>query len=342
MSEQFPLVCICIPTYNAERTILETLESVLAQTYSNLVIHISDNASSDNTLKIIESVADPRVIIHRNVINIGGEGNFTRCIQLAEGKYTAIFHSDDIYEQNIVAKQVAFLEANADVGTVFTEAITIDEQGLPLGLIGRAPGGIGGVVRFEFCDLLQTILFNHNFLVCPSAMVRTAIYTTEIKEWGAGMFRSASDVDMWLRLARIQTIAVLNEPLMRYRISSMQFSNKIRNRTERTDFFLVMDHYLCQAEVRSFITNDDLRHYGWLERHERVARALNLFVLGKGAEAKGLLHGMFCKDAVCAAIHSRRGMVTLAGCVLLQLLSLAGASGKCVAIAKAIKKISWR
>ena len=336
---ELPLVCICVPTYNAEATIRETLESIIAQSYANIIIHISDNASTDDTVKIVELVADSRIIIHRHENNIGAEGNFTQCIQLASGKYTAIFHADDIYEPSMVAKQVAFLETNSDVGAVFTKAITIDEQGVPFGVIGSFPGGRGGVNCIGFQKLLQTMLLHHNFLVCPSVMVRTAIYKDEIREWGSSLFRSASDVDTWLRLASKQKIAVLDEKLIRYRISSAQFSHMNRNRTERADFFLVMDYYLAKPEVRSFITKDDLRHYGWLERHERVARALNLFGLGRISEATDLLNGVFCWDSVYAAIFSRRGFVTLGGWLLLWLLIKLGVSSNCVYFIKSVRRI---
>lgn len=337
-----PLICICIPTYNAEATIRETLESILAQSYGNIVVKISDNASTDDTLKVIEAIMDSRVSIHRHDVNIGAEGNFTRCVQLAAGKYTAIFHADDIYEPDMVAKQIVFLENNSDVGAVFTEAVTIDEQGVPFGVIGGVPGGRGGVTRIGFRELLQTMMLHQNFLVCPSVMVRTEIFRDEIKEWGGSLFRSAGDIDTWLRLASKQTIAVLGEQLMRYRISKAQFSHMNRNRTERADFFLVIDHYLAKPKVRSLITIDDLRHYGWLERHECVALAFNLFGLGRVPEAKELLNGVFCWDAIHAAITSRRGLVTLAGFFLLRVFIPFGSSRKGVAIIKAIKKISWR
>lgn len=337
-----PLVCICVPTYNAEATIRETLESILAQSYGNIIVHISDNASTDDTLKVIEAITDSRVSIHQHDVNVGGEGNFTRCVQLATGKYTAIFHADDIYESDMVAKQIMFLENNSDVGAVFTEAVTIDEQGMSFGVIGGVPGGKGGVTRIGFRELLQTMMLHHNFLVCPSVMVRTEIYKDEIKVWGSSLFRSASDVETWLRLAYLHPIAVLDEQLMRYRISRSQYSHLNRNRTERADFFLVIDHYLAKAEVRSFLTKADLQHYGWLERHERVARAFNLFGLGRVAEAKDLLKGFFSYDTIYAAIFSRRGLVTLAGGVLLRLFIPFGATRNGMSIVKAIKKISWR
>jgi len=313
-----PLVCICIPTYNAEKTVGETLESILAQTYSNLVIHISDNASTDDTLKVVESFKDSRIHIHPQKENIGGEGNFTRCIQMAEGEYTAIFHADDVYHPNMIEKQVCFLEANSDIGSVFTQAFTIDEQGKRTGLIGRVPekDKEGKAIGFE--ELLKMMLLHHNFLVCPSVLVRTDIYKNKIREWGSSLFQSASDIDTWLRLSEIQPIAILNEPLMNYRISPTQFSERIRNRTERTDFFLVIDHYLEREDVQAFLTPQDLRYYGWLNRHESVACAINLLKLGRVRKARFLLKNIFCWDALQAAFYTKRGRATLMGGVLLQ------------------------
>jgi glycosyltransferase involved in cell wall biosynthesis len=338
---QEPLVCICVPTYNAAATVRESLESILRQSYRRIVVHISDNASTDDTLRVIAAVADERVSVYRQGTNCGAEMNFTRCIQLATGKYTAIFHADDIYEPDMVAKQVAYLESNADVGAVFTEAAMINELGAAFGVTGAVPGGSGGVVRLGFRDLLQRMLLYHSFLVTPSVMVRTQIYQDDIREWGGVAFRSASDVDVWLRLAR-KNIAVLDERLMRYRISNTQGSNKNRIRTERLDFFLVMEHYLNRADVRQLLTAQDFRHYGWLERHERVARAMILFGIGRAGESKELIKGVLCWDAVRAALSTRRGLVTLAGVALLLVVMPFATSNRSRAIVRAAKNISWR
>ncbi len=342
MSNELPLVCICVPTYNAAVTVRETLESILTQTYPNLVVHVSDNASTDETLIVVESIPDARIHVHRQSENIGAEGNFTKCIQLATGKYTAIFHADDVYDPVIVAKQVAFLEAAPDVGAVFTGARTIDENGVLLGSIGRAPGGSGSVVRYSFRELLQTMLLHHNFLICPSAMVRTELYQEQIKEWGSSLFNSASDVDTWLRLANLHPIAVLNEPLMRYRISRAQYSHLNRNRTERADFFLVMDDYLARPEVIELLSENDFRNFHRLERHDSVARAINLTTLGKFSEAKTLLKNAQCWDTVVAAINNKRGFVTFAAYILFKFILILELSNLSTSIAKKIKQIQWK
>jgi glycosyltransferase involved in cell wall biosynthesis len=130
-----PLVCICIPTYNSACTLKDMLLSILSQTYRNLVVHISDNASTDDTLKVIESVADHRVHIHRNATNVGAEENFNNCIRLAQGKYMAILHADDLYEPQMLECQVAFLENHVEAGAVFTAASVINETGKRFGEI---------------------------------------------------------------------------------------------------------------------------------------------------------------------------------------------------------------
>lgn len=337
-----PLVCVCIPTFNSAVTIRETLESILSQTYDDLIVHISDNASTDETLKIVESIPDSRIHIHRHAKNIGAEGNFTNCIQLGLGKYTAIFHADDIYDPEMLAKQVDFLENNPEVGAVFTQATTVDENGAPIGVIGVPPETAGGTRLYDFQGLIKATLKHRNFLVCPSVMVRTHIYQDEIVQWRGDVFRSSADVDTWFRIASKHPIAVLGEQLMRYRISRAQFSNSIRGRTEQADFFLVMDHYLNRPDVASFITQKDRRYYRWLARHDRMVRAANLLMLGRIAETRDLLRGWLSLDMLHAAITTRRGFVVLLTGLFLHLTALLGAVGMARAMINALRRASWK
>ena len=105
-SARHPLVSVCIPAYNAERTIGAALSSVLKQTYSRMEVLVVDNASEDRTVAVVIEFDDPRIRLHQNRTNLGGEGNFTRCVQLATGDYIAVFHADDIYLPDIVSRQI--------------------------------------------------------------------------------------------------------------------------------------------------------------------------------------------------------------------------------------------
>lgn len=317
MSNAPPLVCICIPTYNAAATIRETLASILAQTYANLVIHISDNASTDATLEIAESMGDPRIHIHRHEKNIGGEGNFTRCIQMATGKYTALFHADDLYGADMVAKQVAFLESHPEAGAVFTEADMIDERNRKIGAIAF-PGDLAPVDgQVSFADLFRSILRHSNFLICPSAMLRTDVYLGEITVWRGSLFGTAADLDVWLRVARRHKIGIMPERLMRYRISATQGTQALRERTTRGDFFRVIDHYLAEEAIKAMLAPRDLNNYSRLERTDKAVRAANLFLRERHGEAGTLCREILVPDALSAAAESRRGLITLllAACI---------------------------
>jgi len=322
MSNGLPLVCVCIPTYNAAATIRETLESILAQTYANLVIHVSDNASSDETLAIIESIADPRVTVHRHDLNIGGEGNFNRCIQLAEGQYTAIFHADDVYEPDMIARQVAFLEAHPEAGAVFTEASLIDETSNKIGEM-RLPRGIASPSGlYDFTTLFKAVLRHSNFLICPSVMVRTPVYRQELKCWRGELFKSSADLDLWLRILQSHPVGYLQERLMRYRISDSQYSARVRLGTERADFFVVIDHYLAQEQVRALLDRTDFNNYRRLECRDRVMRAANLFIVGRPKQADRLVRDIFSWDALASAVSSKRGAFVLLIGIYVKLLIL--------------------
>lgn len=324
MSNKLPLVCICMPTYNTAGTVREALESILAQTYPNLVVHVLDNASIDNTLTIIESIADPRITIHRHDRNIGGVENVSRCIQQASGKYTAIFHADDVYEPYILEKQVAFLEAHHDAGAVFTEATLIDASSRVIGDIRLPHGLISKDGLYDFSTIFKAVLRHYNFLICPSFMVRTQVYRQEIRFVRGNLFGTGVDLDIWLRILQKHSIGHIPNKLMRYRISSNQGSAQIREGTDPADFFLVIDHYLAQKPVQAMINADDLRNYKWLERRDRVGRALNLFLTNRPQEAGRLLSDIYSQDALRAAFRSKRGLLTLVIGVYVKLLITMG------------------
>jgi glycosyltransferase involved in cell wall biosynthesis len=324
MSSALPLVCICIPTYNAEQTIGETLRSILAQSYANLVVHVSDNASTDDTLKVVESLADSRVTIHRFVENIGGEGNFNRCIELAVGEYTAIFHADDIYEADMVAKQVAFLEGHPEAGAVFAGASLIDGAGRKFGEAGLPKGLVSTEGLYDFETMFKAVLRYSNFFICSSVMVRTRVYQNEIKCWRGELFKSSADLDLWFRILQHHPVGYLKDKLMRYRISSQQFSARVRLRTERADFFLVTDHYLAQQPVRALLGATDMKNYMRLERADRVIRAINLFLTGYPRQARELVHDAVNWDVFAAAYQGKRARLALFGGLYIKLMVALG------------------
>ncbi len=115
-----PKVSVVIPTYNQERFIDETLRSVLNQTYSNLQIIISDDASTDGTIKIIRELAeqDKRIELLLSTVNQGIPANFNKAFDAVKGKYVCFLGGDDLMYPEILEKQLKFLEENSDFGLV--------------------------------------------------------------------------------------------------------------------------------------------------------------------------------------------------------------------------------
>jgi glycosyltransferase involved in cell wall biosynthesis len=308
-----PTVCICIPTYNSAETILETLKSVLNQTYKKIVINILDNASTDETIKIIKNFKDERIRIYENTQNVGAERNFSNCINEATGEYTVIFHSDDIYEPEMIAEQVYYLNENPKVGAVFTEAITIDAIGNPTGKITLKT--ISGIERpesaviYDFQALFSSILKHGNFIVCPSAMVRTVIYKEEIKHWRGELFKTSADLDVWLRIASAHLVAILNKPLIRYRVDDRQFSSKVRKRVQSADFFLVTEYYMEKKNIQNYITDKDKINYKKLLIIDKLWRAINYFQNDNAENARRMAPQLSDIQTLCFRSCTKRDIL---------------------------------
>ena len=298
LNQKNPLISICIPTYNGAKFLRECLDSIVNQTYSNKEIIVSDNASTDETEKIVkEYVEKYKVKYYRNEKNIGAEANFTRCIELANGEFIAIYHSDDIYNKEMVTMQVKYLINHPNSGAVSTLAYDIDGGGNVF-KSKDIPSELkkGNNCEYNFEEIFRTIMKYGNFLVCPSFMVRANIYKTEIKKYRYDMFKTSSDLDVWFRILRKYNIGILPYNLMSYRHSKTQGSYQNRNRVnEFSDFFLVMEYYLSKEWVIKKIHNINMymEYYNFLKRRNELGRAIFSLTEGNPQNIYNLTRGFF-------------------------------------------------
>lgn len=297
-----PLVSICIPTYNAGKTVVSTIQSILNQTYQNLEIIIVDNTSTDDTLALLRKYKDPRIKIYKNSKNIGAEKNWSRCIELANGEYIAIFHADDLYKQDIVEKQVQAFQDDPSVGAVFTRADHVNDRGEVIGA-HKLPVELKGKRICYFSEIFISILENMNFLVCPSAMVRSKTYK-DLAPFNDDEFGISADLDMWFRILERHPIAILDEKLMSYRISNAQWSYRFMYlRTEQADFFKVMDYYLSVKFGDMDIPNSALNIYELQRSGNNITRAMNHLIKGQSEDARKLLKESFSIKVFMAAMN---------------------------------------
>ena len=148
METSTPLVTICIPTYNRADTFLPAaLVAASNQTYRNLEILVSDNASTDRTPELVRHFGDPRIRYHRQEGNIGSVGNINFCIQSSRGKYTLLLMDDDSIDPDFVACCVGAARDNPETGLIRTGARIVDGDGK---VIYRARNLVGGLNFTQF------------------------------------------------------------------------------------------------------------------------------------------------------------------------------------------------
>jgi glycosyltransferase involved in cell wall biosynthesis len=284
--KQEPLVSICIPAYNAEKTIEKTIASILGQKYKNIEIIVVDNCSSDSTVRIIQTFDDPRIRIILNEVHFSrGEHNWNRCFQYANGEFLAIFHADDVYLPDMISRQIETFLKYPSVGGVFTQGNIINENDEIIGEF-RLPPDIKGGLPETYQAILYSALGYADFLPCPSAMLRRDMYL-ELSPFRYDQFGSASDFDMWLRAAKLAPIVILDEKLMNYRVSKTQGTNVLnRLRTHGSDFFKVVDFHIADYEKTQVISANMMNSYDLLRFGDQLVRARNSLYARNWAEFK--------------------------------------------------------
>ncbi len=131
MSDHKPRVSIGLPVYNGERFLQQALDSLLAQTYADFELIISDNASTDGTEAICRAYAgkDRRVRYYRNTKNLGVGRNFNLVFELSRGEYFKWASADDLCRPEHVTRCIDVLDNDDTVVLSYPRARFIDENG---------------------------------------------------------------------------------------------------------------------------------------------------------------------------------------------------------------------
>lgn len=184
-----PKVSIAVPTYNCEKYITQSLESLLGQTFGDFELVISDNASTDGTEAICRrfEAQDRRVRYVRRTQNIGGPGNFRYVFSLCSGKYHKWSTADDYWHPDFLNEAVAVLDGRPDVVLCYPMTRKIDLEGQTLSDYDDRLNLMDDSPRIRFRQLYERIgLCNaHLGLIRREAMLKTRLI--------AG--HKASDVD---------------------------------------------------------------------------------------------------------------------------------------------------
>lgn len=271
-----PLVSIIVPVYNAESYLRASLDSIVAQSYPHREILVMDDASTDGSAEIIASYGD-RVMHHRQPANRGQFANVNAGLALAQGKYIAIYHADDIYAPTIVEREVAYLENHPDAGAVFCLDIFVNAQGKEYGRL-RLPPELETDQPLSYVVIVNGLLtYKNRFLVGPTSMVRASVYR-ELGPYRGEEYRIAADLEMWARIAKHYPIGIVREHLHYYRHGHGNLSqNYYHLRTETEIHFKILDRHLAGGAL-ALATSEALAAHEAHRAEDRLMVAINCYI----------------------------------------------------------------
>lgn len=223
-----PQVSVCIPAYNNEAYILDTVDAVLSQTFTDFELVVIDDCSGDGTAALIESVTDPRVRLVRNEKNLGMAGNWNRCIEEARAPFVKVLCADDLLYPDSLRREVKALLDHPDINLVSSDTALVNMAGEQVGVFKRWPkrGRMNGRKLAKL-----SLLFNNFFgAPCNNLFRREA-------GLAVGGFDNAFpyilDFDFWIRLACTGDVYILHETLNAFRLRNDSNTGKAMGTGEK-------------------------------------------------------------------------------------------------------------
>lgn len=197
------LVSIITPSYNCAKSVEETIQSILSQTYTNWELLFQDDCSTDNTKEIVTKYAekDLRIKYECNAKNSGAAITRNNALRRAKGKWIAFLDSDDIWLPEKLEKQMKFMQDN-NYHFSYTGYCEINEQSKEIGKLISGPKHITKVGMFCFCWIgCLTVMYDREYI--------GLIQISDIKK--------NNDYAMWLKVCQKADAYLLDEPLAKYR-----------------------------------------------------------------------------------------------------------------------------
>jgi glycosyltransferase involved in cell wall biosynthesis len=210
-----PIISVVIPIYNAEKTIRETIQSVLAQTFTDFEIIAIDDGSQDSTVEIIDRLQDPRI----KVISYPNGGNVisrNRGLEHARGEYISFLDSDDLWTSDKLESQLNALKQNPTAAAAYSWVDYIDESNRFLRHGLRIKVGNNALPKM----LLTNILENGS---------NGLFLTQAIRDLGGldESFERSADWDLYIRLAAKYPFVCIPAAQILYRVSTTSLSTSI-------------------------------------------------------------------------------------------------------------------
>ena len=228
-----PIVSVILPVYNGGEYLNEAIDSILCQSYTDFELIIIEDASTDNSLEIINMVNDQRIILHNNKYNLGQARSQNVGLKIASGAYVARLDQDDIMDPLRLEKQVNYLDNNVEISAVGSQIYCIDSKG-------------ENIQNWNWPVGLEKNVFNlltgQNPVADPASMIRKDVIL-ELGGFNADYVPS-EDYDLWLRmLSQGYKCDNMDDYLTKYRVHSSQTSTIQKTKQIEKHYSAFVDFY---------------------------------------------------------------------------------------------------
>lgn len=252
--------------YNTKEEYLrEAIDSILNQSFSSFEFIIVDDASNDETKKILSSYSDERIRMIKNDVNHGLTYNLNRTLEVSSGKYIARMDADDVAHPDRIERQVRYMEENEEVN-----------------ILGSYMN-CGGTIRTYWDDKpweyrKVALLFENIGLGHPSVMFRKSFLDEHKLKYDETMKKS-QDFELWTRCIEYTNLYVYPECLMDYRIHDGQISTALSSEQQacikeiKRRQLNKFRTYLSQSDIDLFSQPDETSS-AKLSDYRRIMRAI--------------------------------------------------------------------
>lgn len=242
-------ITVFIALYNSEKYIKETIESILNQTFKNFEILIINDASTDKSVHIVNSIADDRIRLIHNETNKGICFTRQKGVEEAKGKYIAILDADDIAMPERLEKQFLFLENNPEIVLCGSNAKFIDENNNEIDHVHN--------LNCE-PDLVKIMLLFANQFINSSILCKKEVMLTI----GGYTKPIAEDYDLFVRIAKNHKTSNLKEKLVAYRMHNVSDS-----RTKK-DLYAIAEKEILGYQYKNLNIKQTLEYIPYLLFHK--------------------------------------------------------------------------
>ena len=211
-------ISVLLPVYNGELYIYDAVKSILNQTYKDFELIIINDGSTDNSLNILESFDDKRMIIV-NQDNQGLANSLNNGLKIAQGKYIARMDADDIALPNRFEEQIAYLTIHPEVKLLGSAIDLIDKDGKKI--MTDVPY-TGNVFLKKFLKKVGNPFKHPTVIFDRELVLKLGGYNEKIGKYFEDYF-------LWNEIAHHGKIQILNKVLLQYRITPGSIMSSIKS-----------------------------------------------------------------------------------------------------------------